>query len=85
MKKKHYAALLAVVVIAFTGYNVYQESKGGCLYLIWQWLTKHWQMENFRMEMPVKVLGHKNVVSVDYIHYTYKAFSNRRLVIAAIQ
>ena len=27
MKKKYYAALLAVVVIAFTGYNVYQSQK----------------------------------------------------------
>ena len=26
MKKKFYAALLAVAVIAFTGYNVYQSS-----------------------------------------------------------
>ena len=27
MKKKFYAALLAVAVIAFTGYNVYQSQK----------------------------------------------------------
>ena len=27
MKKKYYAALLAVVVTAFTGYNVYQSQK----------------------------------------------------------
>lgn len=39
MKKKYYAALLAVVVIAFTGYNVYQSQKADAFYLIWQWLT----------------------------------------------
>ena len=39
MKKKYYAALLAVVVIAFTGYNVYQSQRRMPLYLIWQWLT----------------------------------------------
>lgn len=39
MKKKYYAALLAVVVIAFTDIMFIRVKRRMPLYLIWQWLT----------------------------------------------
>ena len=71
MKKKYYAALLAVVVIAFTGYNVYQSQKADAslsdLAMANVEALANGELSNGNCEGSWS----QECCKCDYIHYTY--------------
>ena len=71
MKKKFYAALLAVAVIAFTGYNVYQSQKADA-YLSDLAMANVEELANGELSNGnCEGSWSQECCKCDYIHYTY--------------